>query len=172
MRPAATIVVVLTLAACAGAGGSSGARQVEFAAAAAADNILTTDYTALVEITGVLLTPIAQADDGKHDEALVRVDYTAAVLETYLGEELETIIFSRYAARQDAREDPSRGKWIVSLCRDRDGSYYLPEVGYELPAHDAVLTVARQTRARIESHELPLRRNEGSYACLADAPPR
>jgi len=168
LRTAATVVVLATLAACAAAGGAQ-ERQVEFAAAAAADNILTTDYSALVEISGVRVTPLARAEDESDQEALVRTDYSAAVLETYLGEEHATVVFSRYAATEDALEDPPRGTWIVSLCRDPDGSYYLPGVGYELPAHEAVVAVARQTRARLADRELSLRRDAASYACLPDS---
>ena len=169
MRAATTIVVVATLAACTGAGGGAQERQVEFAAAAAADNILTTDYSALVEISGVRVTPLARAEDESDQEALVRTDYSAAVLETYLGEEHATVVFSRFAATEDALEDPPRGTWIVSLCRDRDGSYYLPGVGYELPAHETVVAVARQTRARLAGGELSLRRDAASYACVPDS---
>jgi hypothetical protein len=169
LRAATTIVVVATLAACTGAGGGAQQQQVEFAAAAAADNILTTDYSALVEISGVRVTPLARAEDESDQEALVRTDYSAAVLETYLGEEHATVVFSRYAATEDALEDPPRGTWIVSLCRDPDGSYYLPGVGYELPAHEAVVAVARQTRARLADRELSLRRDAASYACLPDS---
>lgn len=162
------IIVAVTLAACAGTTGTGRDEQVEFAAESAADNILTTDYTALVEITGAQAKQAAQPDDGNDDEAVLRIDYTATVLETFLGEKLETIVFSRYAARQEGLEDPQRGTWIVSLCRDRDGTYYLPGVGYELPPDEAVLAVARQTSAQLAGGELSLRRSEGGYACLPE----
>jgi hypothetical protein len=169
LRAAALIVLVATLAACAGPTRGAQQQRIEFAVEAVEDNILATDYSALVEITDARAMDASPPDEANDGEALVRIDYTAAVLETYRGEALETIAFSRYAARHEALEDPSRGTWIVSLCRDLDGSYYLPGVGYELPPHEAVLSVARQTTVRLDRGELPLRSNEGSYACLPDS---
>jgi hypothetical protein len=169
LRAAASIVVLATLAACAGPTRGAQQQRIEFAVETVEDNILATDYTALVEITGVLATPMARAGERNDDGAVLRIDYTAAVLETYRGDELETIVFARYAAGQEGLEDPSHGTVIVSLCRDRDGGYYLPEVGYELPPHEAVLSVARQTGARLDRGELPLRSNQGRTACLPDA---
>ncbi len=146
--------------ACTGPTGGAQQQRVEFAAAAVEDNMLATDYTALVEITSVRAKQVTQ-----QDERLLRIEYTATVLATYLGEERTEIVFSRYAEPQEGSEDPARGKLVVSLCRDRDGSYYLPGVGYELPPDDAVVDRARQTKARIAAGELSLRRDEASYAC-------
>lgn len=146
--------------ACTGPAGGAQQQRVEFAAAAVEDNMLATDYTALVEITSVRAKQVTQ-----QDERLLRIEYTATVLATYLGEERTEIVFSRYAEPQEGSEDPAGGKLVVSLCRDRDGSYYLPGVGYELPPDDAVVDRARQTKARITAGELSLRRDEASYAC-------
>jgi hypothetical protein len=166
------VVVVAMLSSCTGTAGGGREQQVEFAVAAVEDNILTTDYTALVEITGTRAKRGALRGNGSDDENLLRIDYAATVLETYLGEEaIETIVFSRYAARQEGIEDAARDNLIVSLCRDRDGRYYLPGVGYELPPEDAVVARARQTRARVAAGELSLLRDAGRYACVADAIP-
>lgn len=159
------------LSSCAGAGGGGRERQVGFAVDAVEDNILTTDYTALMEITGTRAMHGAEDGEGTDDEVPLRIDYAASVLETYLGEAIETVVFSRYAERQEGLDDPARATLIVSLCRDRAGRYYLPGVGYELPPDHAVVARARQTRARIEAGELSLRRDGERYACVADAMP-
>lgn len=159
------------LSSCTGTVGGGREQQVEFAVAAVEDNILSTDYTARVEITGLRAKHGALPGNGTDEETLLRIDYAATVLETYLGEAIETIVYSRYAARQEGLEDPARGTLIVSLCRDRDGRYYLPGVGYELPPEEAVVARARQTKARIAAGELSLLRDGGRYACVADAIP-
>lgn len=159
------------LSSCTGTAGGGREQQVEFAMAAVEDNILTTDYTALVEITGMRAKHGALRGNGSDDENLLRIDYAATVLETYLGEAIESIVFSRYEARQEGLEDAARGILIVSLCQDRDGRYYLPGVGYELPPEDVVVARARQTRARIAAGELSPIRDGGRYACVADAIP-
>lgn len=160
MRTFALALLVIVSTACAGPTGGAQQQQIEFAVAAVEDNMLATDYTALVEITGVRAIQVAQAS-----EEMLRIEYAATVLEAYLGEERTEIVFSRYSEPQEGSEDPARGKLVVSLCRDRDGSYYLPGVGYELPPDDAVVDRARQTKARIAAGELSLRRDEASYAC-------
>ena len=113
----------------------------EFALAAVQDNILTTDYTALVEIEKTDTEDFA-GDTPEDEEELVAVKYTAKVLETFLGPEHRNIVFTEYVVKSEGLEDLSSGDLIVSLCKDTDGNYYLPDIGFEMEASDALTAEA------------------------------
>ena len=140
-------------------------RKTEFAVAVVEDNILTTDYTALVEITKVNAEDIAEDSAVKDDEDLLAVKYSAKVLESYLGNEQKNIEYTEYIEKSEGLEDLSSGVLIVSLCKDKDGNYYLPDIGYELPAQDLIVEKAREIKALIKDKKLSLRKNVYDYAC-------
>jgi hypothetical protein len=140
-------------------------RRTEFALAAVEDNILTTDYTALVEITKANAEEIAGGNAAEGDEELVAVKYTAKVLETFVGNAQKNIVFTEYVEKNEGLEDLSSGVLIVSLCKDKDGNYYLPDIGYELPAQNVIVEKAREIKALIKDKKLSLRKNNDNYAC-------
>ena len=140
-----------------------GDSRTEYALAVVEDNILTTDYSALVEITRVRTEEVG-IDPEKDGETLMAVIYTAKVLHIYQGESTGQIEYIQYTKRSEGPEGLSRGAQIVSLCRDRDGSLYLPDIGYELPAEQPLLDRAESVRAQLEARRLSLRRG-ADYAC-------
>ena len=140
--------------------------KAEFALAAVEDNILTTDYTALVEIIKVNVEGIAEDSTAKNDEALVTVKYTARILESYLGQEQKTIEFREYVEKSEGLSGLSRGVLIVSLCKDKADNYYLPDIGYELPAQNVILERAKKIKRQIKDKKLTLHKDDASYACV------
>jgi hypothetical protein len=136
----------------------------EFALAAVQDNLLTTDYSALVEIEKTD-TEVIAGDAPEDEEALVAVKYTAKVLETFLGNELKNIVFTEYIVKSEGLEDLSSGTLIVSLCKDKDGNYYLPDIGFELPAHNVIIEKARKISTLIKDKKLTLHKDDENYAC-------
>ncbi len=141
--------------------------KTDFALAAVEDNILTTDYTALVEITNVDIEDSAEGDIVKDEGDLVAIKYTARIFESYVGNDQKTIVFTEYIEKSGGFESVGQGALIVSLCKDKQGEYYLPDIGYELPAHDVIVEKAKEIKARIQSQKLSLRRKgDDSYVCV------
>jgi len=158
------IVFLFLSSSCAPGGNGEADRKTEFALAAVEDNILTTDYTALIEITSVSAEDIAEDSSATDDEDLVAVKYTARVLESYLGDEQKNIVFTEYVEKSEGLEDLSSGVLIVSLCKDKDGNYYLPDIGYELPAQDVLIEKSKEIEALINDKKASPRRDD-DYAC-------
>ncbi len=104
------------------------------------DNFTTTDYSALVEITGFTV----EADHEDLPEDLDVIRYSARVLESYVGEEQSTIEFLRYIEAGDEPQGEQSVAQVVSLCRDENGELYIPDLGYELPAVKPILEKARE----------------------------
>ena len=133
MKPVlAACLVALAVTAC-----SNGAQdeRIQFAAEALEDNLRATHRTALVEITGADVRQPPQEGDAP-DEDLIVVRYTARVLRDFAGDGPEVIEFVEYVDPAEGVEDVSKGKRIVSLCKRRGGGYYLPDIGFEMPASE------------------------------------
>lgn len=109
-------------------------------------NLGATDLTALVEVVG--------AESRPPREGLNVVAYSARVLETFVGAERERLEYLAYLEPDDQPGKTSRQRLIVSVCRDVDGTYYLPGVGYQVPADAEALAVARNWRAASSDAEI------------------
>ncbi len=136
-----------------------------FALAAIHDNILSTDFSALVEITNAAVQDHSSSTTDDH-EALLVVIYKARVLESFLGNHADTILFTEYREKDEGLESLSEGKIIISLCKEHDGTYYLPDIGYEMPADSALLEKAREIKRLVKEKKLTSHRDTEDYACL------
>ena len=120
--------------------GSCVDERTEFAAEALADNLRTTDYTALVRITAV---NVRETDDNEYE-----VVHAAEVVETYRGTPRERIEFIEYVeSRSDLDSEVSEKLLIVSLCGANAQPLYLPGVGFEIPGSDELQKHARKLAA-------------------------
>ncbi|MEN8178750.1 MAG: hypothetical protein ABFS39_09030 [Pseudomonadota bacterium] len=139
--------------------------QTNFALVAIQDNVVTTDFSALVEITSTSIKELSTTGSTMDNEKLLAVHYTARVLESFLGNKANTIVFTEYIDKNEGLDNLSEGKVIVSLCKESDGTYYLPDIGYELPPETALIEKAREIKMLIIKKKLVLHRDEKNYAC-------
>jgi hypothetical protein len=137
--------------------------QTAFALEAVQDNLLTTDLSALIEITGNSVEELPSSEG----EALLAIHYRARILETFLGDPPESIQYTAYQEKSEGLENLSEGRLIVSLCREPDGSYYLADIGYELPPDGALIKKAREIGRLINAKKLSLQRGD-DYACRSN----
>ena len=145
MRHIATAwLAALAVTAC--SGGAQDER-ILFAAEALEDNLRATHRTALVEITGADVLQPPQEGDAP-DEDLIVVRYTARVLRDFAGGGPEVIEFAEYVDPAEGVEDVSTGKRIVSLCERQGGGYYLPDIGFEMPASEPLTDHAASFSSR------------------------
>jgi hypothetical protein len=142
MRLRWAAVLLVLLAAC-----SQRASQAEqFALEVIEENFRSTDFSARVEVTGYVIEAAADSADD-----LERVRYSARVLEVFAGDQLSAIEFVRYIEPGDEPGDEQEGEHsttqIISLCRDKSGAWYLPDIGFELPDSSVLLDRARELGA-------------------------
>ena len=137
--------------------------QTEFALAAVHDNLLTTDLSALIEISGSSVEELPSSEG----EELVAVHYRARIIEVFQGKATDRIQFTEFREKQEGLEDLSQGRLIVSLCKDTDGSYYLPDIGYELPHDQALINKAREIKRLIQERKISLQHGD-DYACQSN----
>lgn len=130
--------------------------KINFALNVIEENILTTDFTALLKVTKVTAA---------NKKKLVVVNYSADILESFAGGEVKNIIFTEYIEKDEKFNNTCGSVLIVSLCKDKNGNYYLPDIGYELPAEDVLLKKAREVKTLIHSKKLSMRKDQDSYAC-------
>ncbi len=139
--------------------------RTKFALAAIQDNVVSTDFSALVEITSTSIKELSNTGSNVNKEKLLAIHYSARVLESFLGDKVDTIVFVEYAEKSEGLDNLSKGKLIVSLCKKSDGTYYLPDIGYELPPETALLDEARKIKMHIIRKEISLHRADKNYAC-------
>lgn len=139
--------------------------QTKFALLAIQDNIVSTDFSALVEITSSSIKEPSKIEASMGNDELVAVNYSTSVLENYLGKKVNAIIFTQYVEKNEGLDNLSKGKLIVSLCTENDGTYYLPDIGYELPPEAALIEKAREIKMLLINKKLSLHRDENNYAC-------
>ena len=124
------------------------------------DDMSSTDYTALVQITGMVVD-----NPPDNSSELVAIGYSAQIMEVYVGRELEDIRFTRYVEKGEEPEATDDRIQIVSLCRDINGEYYLPDIGYELPPDEAIIRQARRSIAQASDTTSPGQKVDTSSAC-------
>lgn len=149
------LLAALLLGACSAAPHAWHSPHNEFALAALADNIAATDLSARVRVTGHRVRTDSTALSGS-EEVLV-VEQTAEVVETYRGAELEQLTYLQFIDRQEGLEGFGPGEVIVSLCHDdQAGHYYLPDIGFEVPAAAELIERAQAIRntLRFEDDEI------------------
>lgn len=139
--------------------------QTRFALIAIQGNIVTTDFSALVEITSTTIKEPSKIEASMDKDELVAVNYSASVLESYLGKKVDVIVFTEYVEKSEGLDNLSQGKLIVSLCKENDGTYYLPDIGYELPPETALIEKAREIKILLIEKKLSLHRDKDNYAC-------
>ncbi len=169
MKLAGVFIALFLAISCVSCSGENEDSSAEFALAVVEDNILTTDYTALVEITRVRTSEAMQNSTAPGDQDLMAIIYTAKILQDFQGQAQEHIEYTHYVERSDGLEGLGSGVIIVSLCKDKQGAFYLPDVGYELPAEQDLIENAQEIKALLEAKQLSLRRN-GDYACCPYSP--
>lgn len=104
------------------------------------ENFRTTDLSALIEVTSFVMHSSPELDA----EGLEAIYYSARVLEVFVGEKVPEIEFVRYVEPGEDPADQEVGAGIISLCRDRGGIYFVPDIGFELPAEKVLLSRARE----------------------------
>lgn len=138
----AALLLLALLAACA----QKASQAEQFALEVIEENFRSTDFSARVEVTGYVVGVTADSADDPE-----RVRYSARVLEVYAGDPLSTIEFDRYIESGDGPGDEPEGvnytTQIISLCRDNNGAWYLPDIGFELPDTSVLLDRARELGA-------------------------
>lgn len=170
MMKMAGIIFALSLAiSCVSCTAGDGDSNTKLALAVVEDNILTTDYTALVEITQVKTLETMKDSAALGDQDLMAINYTAKILQSYQGKEQDNIEYTQYIEKSEGLEGLSSGVIVVSLCRDKEGTLYLPDIGYELPAEKVLIEKAQEIKTLLEAKQLSLRRN-GDYACCPYSP--
>lgn len=104
------------------------------------ENFQTTDFSALVEVTSYVMhsSPELEAEN------LEAIYYSARVLDVFVGDERPEIEFVRYVEPGEDFADQDIGVEIISLCRDANGIYFVPDIGFELPAEKSLLNRARE----------------------------
>ena len=104
------------------------------------ENFRTTDLSALVEVNSVVMHSSPELDA----EGLEAIYYSARVLEVFVGEKTPEIAFVRYVEPGEEPADQYISTEIISLCRDLNGVYFVPDIGFELPAEEVLLIRARE----------------------------
>ncbi len=140
-------------------------RRIDFALAAIEQNILTTDYTAQVEIIGRTIDENFKENVNPGNEDIVAVTYTAKILERYNGEKLNSLVFTEFVEKSEEFDEFKSGILIVSLCKDKQGEFYLPDLGYELPAKSVLIEKAKEIKILLNNKKLLLRQQDDNYAC-------
>lgn len=143
MKRAGAALVAFAVLGCSADPPPGEEQRTRLALAALEDNIATTDYSARVDVTGSRVRDTDLPSTGNDD--MLAIEYSAAVLETYRGASHDRIRYLQLTDADDAFEGRTRGEVIVSLCRGAaGGGFYLPEIGYELPAAPALIERARE----------------------------
>lgn len=140
-------------------------RRIDFALAVIEDNILTTDYTAQVEIIDRSIDENFKENVSSGNEDIVAVIYTAKILERYNGEKLNRLVFTEFVEKSEEFNEFKSGILIVSLCKDKQGKFYLPDIGYELPAKSVLIEKAKEIKILLNNKKLLLHQQEDNYAC-------
>ncbi|MDI6809821.1 MAG: hypothetical protein QME66_12730 [Candidatus Eisenbacteria bacterium] len=103
-------------------------------------NLRETPYTAHIKIARVEKNREILSDSGELGYVVFKVQ--AEVIETYKGDKYSTIEY--FVFREAPSEGPPVGEnLIVSLRRSEEGDYYVSDNGYELPATESLIRLAR-----------------------------
>ena len=154
------LIVLLSSTACS----SETDIRTQFALDVLEDNMSTTDFTALVETQKMTIVEVSDNTALLISE-LVAVRYSAIVIETYIGKEAENITYTHYVEKGEEPEVMGNQSHIISLCQDENGDYYLPDIGYELPADRVTKKEAKRAQTRINNKRPITNENGGRAAC-------
>ncbi len=108
--------------------------RLEFQRDALVDNVRSTTVTMLVKVNRILDYPHPE------EEELKVVRYRADVVDSTDSTLTGSVEFLAYTDDDVSDEIPGE-QWFVSVCKDSDGTLYLPDAGFTMPFDSSLMPV-------------------------------
>lgn len=129
------------------------------------ENTVSTHLTALVEINDAFVDDPGMLVISHSDEDPLTVRYKATLVENYVGDGPDALEFTGYVQKSEGVNKPDVGIRIISLCMDNDGGYYLPDIGFQLPATTRLMQRAQELKTQLAARDSSADNAKRGSAC-------